>query len=238
MKPLTPSRWVTDADDHPWLVPDRSGSAPWCRLHMGRRTSGRLVRCPTERPGAALRRGVPRIRRGAVLVVAWYLSVADQRHGPHKRRRLRRPLVERGARHGVAVRLRTVVGGLYSTRGERAGWFGIRRWLSTRREQQLVQALLGRTPAPRAWDDYFSDRPNAYLRVRTHEGTWLAGRFAEDSYAAGFPQEPDLLLEEAWGIDQESGALGREGLGYGLYVPTTSIAWIEIVREPADGAGG
>jgi len=131
-----------------------------------------------------------------------------------------------------------VVGGLYSTRGERAGWFGIRRWLSTRREQQLVQALLGRTPAPRAWDDYFSDRPNAYLRVRTHEGTWLAGRFAEDSYAAGFPQEPDLLLEEAWGIDQESGALGREGLGYGLYVPTTSIAWIEIVREPADGAGG
>lgn len=75
----------------------------------------------------------------------------------------------------------TVVGGLYATRGERDGWSWIRKPLSATSEQRVVQALLGRTPAPQAWDDYFSDRPNAYLRVRTTQGTWLAGRFAEDS---------------------------------------------------------
>jgi hypothetical protein len=69
--------------------------------------------------------------------------------------------------------------------------------------------------------------------VRTTGDTWLAGKFAGDSYAAGYPNDPDLLLEEAYEIDQESGILGR-GLGYPLYIASGQIAWVEVVWPSDD----
>lgn len=125
----------------------------------------------------------------------------------------------------------TVLGGLYATRNTRQGWEWIRRYLSPRREHQLLRLLLGRTPAPRAWDDLFSDRPNVYIRIRTLEGLWIAGRFARDSYAGGFPYQADILLEEAYSVDQETGLLAETGLGYAIYVPASWIAWMDILPE-------
>jgi len=66
-----------------------------------------------------------------------------------------------------------------------------------------------------------------YLRVRTTDGTLLAGLFASRSYAAGFPNDPDLLLEKAWSL-KDDGQLD-EPLGYPLYVAKGQIAWLEIV---------
>jgi len=123
----------------------------------------------------------------------------------------------------------TVIGGLYKTRRSRTGWGKIRRRLSADREHRLLRLVLGPDPAPRAWDDFFSERPNTYVRVRTTDGTLLAGLFANRSYAAGFPHEPDLLLEEAWSVSRETGEL-VEPLGYPLYVAAGQIAWLEIVR--------
>lgn len=125
----------------------------------------------------------------------------------------------------------TVLGGLYTTRNSREGWTRLRRRLSPSREQRLVRLALGRTPAPRAWDDLFSDRPYVYIRVRTIDGTWLAGRFADNSYAGGFPHEADLLLEEAWSISADDGTLGDRGLGYPVYISAAQIGWLEIVRQ-------
>jgi hypothetical protein len=123
----------------------------------------------------------------------------------------------------------TVVGSLYQSRNTRAGLNWIRRWLSEENERRLLRWLLGREPAPRAWDDYFSARPTTYLRVRTTDGTFLAGLFAGRSYAAGFPHDPDLLLEEAWELS-EDGELVRP-LGYPLYIASGQVAWLEIVRQ-------
>lgn len=128
----------------------------------------------------------------------------------------------------------TALGGLYATRTTRHGWRWIRSWLPEHREEQLLRIMLGRTPAPRAWDDLFSDRPNVYVRVRTFEGVWIAGRFAGHSYAGGFPYQTDLLLEQAWSIDQETGELGETGLGYSVYIPAVWIAWMEILPEQED----
>lgn len=132
----------------------------------------------------------------------------------------------------------TILGGLYTTRNTRHGWQWIRTWLPARRESQLLRIVLGRTPAPRAWDDLFSDRPNVYIRVRTLDSLWIAGRFARDSYAGGFPYQTDLLLEEAWSVDQETGELGEGGLGYSVYIPAVWIAWMEILPEESAGEEG
>ena len=134
----------------------------------------------------------------------------------------------------IPAAIGTVLGGLYTTRNSREGWTWLRQRLSPVREQRLLRLALGRTPAPRAWDDLFSDRPTVYIRVRTTDGTWLAGLFADDSYAGGYPHDTDLLLEEAWEIRAEDGILGDRGLGYPVYVPASQIGWLEIIRQAND----
>jgi Family of unknown function (DUF6338) len=117
----------------------------------------------------------------------------------------------------------TVVGQVYVHRDDTPPWLqGLLRW------------TIGPELAPRAWDDFFSERPATYLRVRTVDGTTHAGLFASGSYASGFPQEPDLLLEEAWRIDADSGEL-IESLGYPLYIAPGQIAWMEIVPPQRPG---
>lgn len=124
----------------------------------------------------------------------------------------------------------TLLGGLYATRTERNGWGPLRRWLTPAGEARLLTVALGRTPAPRAWDNFFSERPTKYLRVRLADDTWASGRFADASYAGGFPHEADLYLEEAWDVDDD-GTLGTTGLGYALYLPADTIKWFEVVPE-------
>jgi hypothetical protein len=127
----------------------------------------------------------------------------------------------------------TITGGLYATRSNREEeWAWLRRGLSPEREDRILQFLLGRAPAPRAWDNLFSDRPNLYVRIETTDGTPLGGRFADNSYAGGFPHEPDLYLEEEWALD-ENGNLTR-GLGYPVYIPSGQIARMEIVPQQGE----
>lgn len=136
---------------------------------------------------------------------------------------------------GLPATLGTVLGGLYATRTHRTGWERVRRHLTAEREKHLLRFALGRAPAPRAWDNFFSERPNVYIRVRLADGVWIGGRFADQSYAGGFPHDADLYLEEAWAVDQASGAfIGDRGLGIPVYVPAGQIVWMEIDPEQND----
>lgn len=69
----------------------------------------------------------------------------------------------------------TILGGLYATRTNRNKWTRLRRRLSAAQEALLLRILLGRDPAPRAWDNLFSERPTVYMRVKTTDQTWIAG---------------------------------------------------------------
>ncbi len=100
--------------------------------------------------------------------------------------------------------------------------------LTARQEARLLQVVLGSDPAPRAWDHYFSHRPTVYLRVRCTDGRWLGGAFAARSYAGGFPNGGDLLIEQAWPVSK-TGVFGRKARDYALCIPATTIAYIEIV---------
>jgi hypothetical protein len=117
----------------------------------------------------------------------------------------------------------TVVGQAYVHRDDRPLW-----------QRTMLRWTIGPELAPRAWDDFFSERPATYLRIRTVDGTTHAGLFASGSYAAGFPQQPDLLLEDAWRIDADSGEL-IESLGYPLSIAAGQIAWMEIVPPQRPG---
>jgi hypothetical protein len=126
--------------------------------------------------------------------------------------------------------LGAILGGLYRTRENRdAGWTWVRRWLSEAAEKRLLRVVLGHDPAPRAWDHLFAPRPNTFVRAKLTDGTWVAGKFFAQSYAGGYPNPTDLLLEEAWSIDPVDATLGEHGLGYALYISADQIAWLEIL---------
>jgi len=112
----------------------------------------------------------------------------------------------------------TALGRLYGSRRARPRW-----------QQRMVALLTGPDLEPRAWDAFFSERPTTYLRVLMPDGKMVGGLFASRSYAAGFPQDPDLLLEQAWSVNPATGEL-EAPLGYPLYVPAGQIRLMEIVR--------
>lgn len=81
----------------------------------------------------------------------------------------------------------------------------------TRNRAGWAQAFTGPAPAPRAWDDLFSTRPDGWMRLRMKSGVWIGGAFTNDqrsglrSYAAGYPDEQDLYLAIAAEVDPTSG---------------------------------
>jgi len=97
-----------------------------------------------------------------------------------------------------------VIGKLHATRNSRVGMKWIRRLLTDKGEERLLRIFVGNEPEPRAWDNLFCERPRVYIRVRTTNGDWLGGRFADRSYAAGYPNDTDLYLEEAFQLNPDA----------------------------------
>jgi hypothetical protein len=128
----------------------------------------------------------------------------------------------------------SVVGGLWVSRVGREGWQWLRTRLTEQTELALLQTLVGRNPAPRAWDAVFTARPNVFLRLQLVDGTWGAGAFNAAAYASGFPNEPDLLLSPAWTLDDNLNL--DSPLESSMYIAAGQIKLMEIL--PAGSSGG
>jgi len=81
--------------------------------------------------------------------------------------------------------------------------------IGTRRKWRWTQLLTGRNPAPRAWDAFFGDDPEGWVRLRLKSGAWIGGALgAKDgrrSYFAGYPEKQDLYLVQTAEVDPDSG---------------------------------
>ena len=105
----------------------------------------------------------------------------------------------------------------------------------TVQQRTWSRAFTGPSPAPRAWDYVFGLQPDGWVRVRLKSGVWLGGAFSSvgdeglRSYAAGYPDEQDLFLAEAYSVDPESGEFELDANGD--VVPTGSgilVRWAEV----------
>jgi hypothetical protein len=121
-----------------------------------------------------------------------------------------------------------LVGRLWVTRNSPQLTPNLRKLVRPSVERVLLRTLVGRQLEPRAWDYIFSTRSGTFVRVRTTSGTWLAGVFASNSYAAGFLNEADLFLENAYSLDEATLGL-KDWLPYGIYLPAAQIAWMELI---------
>jgi hypothetical protein len=100
-----------------------------------------------------------------------------------------------------------------------------------------AQALdIGSHP-PTAWDAIFSNEPDGWVLIRLKSGRWIGGRYADGSYAGGYPEPADLFLVQECAVDQESeefviGPNGEpETLGppnWGLLVRWEEIEYLQV----------
>lgn len=85
---------------------------------------------------------------------------------------------------------------------------------ATKQRRRWAQVVTGRNPAPRAWDNFFTDDPEGWIRLKLKSGPWVGGAFTtQRSYAAGYPEEQDLYLAEVAAIDPETGTFSYEDDG-------------------------
>ncbi|PZT70324.1 hypothetical protein DN402_33265 [Streptomyces sp. SW4] len=99
---------------------------------------------------------------------------------------------------------------------------GTARW-SRRREP------VGLDPAPGAWDHMFRTHGSCFVRLRLRDGTWIGGWFGGNSYAAAYPQEPELFLERAWRMGADGTPLRRIESSLGLYVRIADVDVVELM---------
>lgn len=99
------------------------------------------------------------------------------------------------------------------------------------RWRRVGRVLAGRDPAPRAWDYLFSLRPAAVVRMTLKDGGgWLGGFYGEDSYAAGYPEEPqDIYLERTYAMNQQDGSFVTDDAGHAVELgPGLLVRWDEV----------
>lgn len=85
----------------------------------------------------------------------------------------------------------------------------------------------------------FFDAPSAILRIRLKDGAWVGGLFGRNSYAAGYPEEPqDLYLERTYRVDGDGNfeVTGPRGesfveVGSGLLVRWDEIKHVEFFES-------
>jgi hypothetical protein len=114
---------------------------------------------------------------------------------------------------------------------------GVRYRARSRCAAATSRALVGREPAPRAWDQLFGAPPGGAIRLWLRSGGWVGGFFGDASYAAGYPEEPqDLLLEKTYlAHDDGTFAVDEDGsyrdLGSQLLVRFDEIEFLEYFPE-------
>jgi len=103
--------------------------------------------------------------------------------------------------------------------------------MSSQRWPRLSRILLGRDPAPRAWDYLLSSRPVGVIRARLKsEGRWIGGWFGPESYAAGYPEElQDLFLQRTYVVLADGTfAEGNSPQGYQETGSALLVRWEDI----------
>lgn len=112
-------------------------------------------------------------------------------------------------------------------------------------------------PTPRGWEYFLTKRKCFFILFHMKGGKLLGGFFGSDSFAATYPQEPEIYVEKAWRVDDDgkfveevSGSLGMvirqsewervEFLEANFEVPTDAIrqgneGTIQSASGSADG---
>jgi hypothetical protein len=102
-----------------------------------------------------------------------------------------------------------------------------------------ARLLVGPNPQPRAWDRLFWASPSFLVRLRLKNETWIGGLFGRRSYASGYPEPQDLLLETTYQMEPDGSFQGDErdeliDLGSSVLVSWEDVHFMEAFTLAAE----
>ena len=116
------------------------------------------------------------------------------------------------------------------------GWGLLFSWLIQHQKFTGLYSLLGlryTDPMPRAWDYYFSQGRQGWVRVTLTDGTMIGAFMGTASFASSFPSLEDLYLETVYEVD-ERGIFAPEPIpnSGGVWIQGNQIKFIEFIALP------
>jgi len=86
------------------------------------------------------------------------------------------------------------------------------------------------TPHPTAkpWDYVFSQRKPYWVKVTLKDGTVVAGRYADKSFASSAPAPEQIFLEETWLLNYKGGFERPKNNTAGVIILSSDISYIEL----------
>jgi hypothetical protein len=104
--------------------------------------------------------------------------------------------------------------------------------VGARQSRRWTRFVVGRHPAPKAWDHLFAREEPGWMRMKMRSGPWIGGLFADvgpiGPYAAGYPDAQDIYLASTAEIDRITGEFVLDD---GAPVTTNSgllVGWDQI----------
>lgn len=89
-------------------------------------------------------------------------------------------------------------------------------------------------PTPSAWDYAFRDVGPCWVRVRTEDGLWVGGWYAEDSFASSWPDPEELYIEKGY-VMKDDGTFGTDvSAPNGVYVRCTNAVLVDFIANAPD----
>jgi len=112
-------------------------------------------------------------------------------------------------------------------------WVWLWRYLRTR---EFFQRAIPH-PIGLPWDFVFRQRECYWVKVVLKDGTVVAGRYAERSFASSAPAGPQLYLEETWLLNPAGGFLRKKNETRGVLIITSDISHIEFRHDAPQPPG-
>lgn len=94
-------------------------------------------------------------------------------------------------------------------------------------------------PTPSAWDYAFRGVGPCWVRVRTEDGLWVGGWYAEDSFASSWPDPEELYIEKGYAMNEDGTFTSEVSAPNGVYVKCGKAVLVDfIANAPDTGDGG
>lgn len=83
-------------------------------------------------------------------------------------------------------------------------------------------------PMAKPWDYVFAQRKPYWVKVTLKDGTVIAGRYADKSFASSAPAQEQIYLEETWILNSNGGFERAKNNSAGVIILSNEISHIEL----------
>lgn len=102
-------------------------------------------------------------------------------------------------------------------------------WKKTRESQRFQKNMPHPTQKP--WDYVFGQRKPYWVIAKLKDGTEVAGRYGQNSFASSAPAEEQIYLEEAWFLNEDKGFDRPKNQTSGIILLSSELVCLEFFHD-------